>query len=75
MTLTAPKCPKCRSAMERGYVLDNTDGGGRAQSTWIAGEPERSLWWGLKLKGRELVPLASFRCSKCWYVEFYAPPA
>lgn len=69
-----PECPKCRTPMEPGFVLDQTYGA-NAQSAWIRGVPERSFWSGVKLKGRERLPIVTHRCPKCWYVESYAPPA
>ena len=60
--------------MEEGFILDNSHGA-RLQSEWIEGAPERSWWAGLKLKGRDKVPVATFRCSRCGYLESYAPPA
>jgi hypothetical protein len=59
--------------METGFVLDQTYGA-NVQSSWIRGAPERSVWTGVKLKGRDPLPITTHRCPKCWYLEFYAPP-
>lgn len=67
-----PTCPKCTLAMEAGYVLDQAYGA-VAQSAWIDGAPERSFWTGLKLKGHQRLPVTTFRCPKCGYLESYAP--
>ena len=74
MTAKQPVCPKCRSAMEPGFLVDHTHGG-MQDSRWVEGLPERSIWTGLKLRGRKPVPVTTFRCRKCWYLESYAPPA
>ena len=66
-----PKCPKCRTEMELGFVLDQMYGEGD-QSTWIDGVPERSFWTGVKLKGRQQHPVTTFRCPSCGYLESYA---
>jgi hypothetical protein len=58
--------------MEQGLIIDNTHGG-NVQSEWAEGEPEYSIWWGLKLKGRERHPIITFRCERCGYLESYAP--
>ena len=65
---------KCGAKMEEGFILDNAHGG-RLQSEWVEGEPERSVWTGIKLKGREHLPVTTFRCSRCGYLESYAPLA
>lgn len=70
---TNPKCPKCDSSMEEGFILDNTYGA-RLQSEWVEGEPDVSRWTGLKLKGHEHVPIATLRCTRCGYLELYARP-
>jgi hypothetical protein len=66
-----PECPKCEATMERGFVLDLAHGA-FVQSSWIEGEPERSRWTGLKLKGHNRIPVTTFRCPRCGYLESYA---
>lgn len=70
----ATACPKCQHAMESGFVADNTHGG-TLQSTWVDGAPVRSMWTGLKLKGHERLPVTTYRCTRCGYLESYAPDA
>ena len=70
----APTCPKCGAPMEEGFILDNAHGT-RVQSEWIEGLPERTRWTGLKLKGKEHLPVTTFRCLQCGYLESYAPLA
>jgi hypothetical protein len=60
--------------MEEGFVLDNTHGA-RLQSEWVEGAPDPSFWTGIKLKGKEKIPIATFRCQRCGYLESYASPA
>lgn len=60
--------------MEPGFVLDQTYGA-NTQSSWIEGAPERSVWTGIKLKGRERYAVTTFRCSTCGYLESYASQA
>ena len=66
-------CVKCGGEMEEGFVLDNTHGA-RLQSGWVEGAPEPSFWTGLKLKGKEQIPITTFRCRRCGYLESYAAP-
>ena len=37
--------------MERGFIIDEGYGK-RTVQRWILGEPERSLWTGLKIRGK-----------------------
>lgn len=67
-----PDCPKCGGAMEEGFLLDRTQSGAAA-SAWVAGAPEKSFWTGLKLKGRTQLPVSTWRCRRCGYLESYAP--
>lgn len=67
------QCPKCKSGMEQGFVLDNTYGA-RIVSHWAAGAPLKSIWVGTKLPDEKLVPVGTYRCSSCGYLEQYARP-
>jgi hypothetical protein len=40
--MTSPTCPKCNSSMEEGFIVDDTYGG-RVQSQWAEGKPQRSI--------------------------------
>lgn len=61
--------------MEEGFLLDSTDSS-RVQTKWVQGPPEESRWgMGVKLKGRIQLPISTFRCTKCGYLESYAAPA
>jgi predicted nucleic-acid-binding Zn-ribbon protein len=64
-------CPKCRTEMKNGFVLDRGDTGSKQQSAWVEGEPEPSFWSGLKTSNREVFTVQTFRCPKCNYLEFY----
>lgn len=72
MSHTNPLCPKCRGKMEEGFVPDLIKYGAVAQSTWIEGAPERSLWAGMKTKGKKHFKVTTLRCSGCGYLEHYA---
>ena len=67
------ECPKCSDRMDEGYLLDNTQHG-LGVSTWVSEPPEKSFWLGLKLKGRRQMPVRTFRCRRCGYLESYAQP-
>ena len=60
-------CPRCTGSMEAGYIVDEGYGT-RTVAKWIEGEPQRSIWTGLKLRGKEEarrhhLPLRTLRLS------------
>lgn len=71
MTMNQPSCPKCQGEMEQGFVLDNTYGG-RIVSHWSAGPPKKSFWTGTKLSEAKQIPIGTFRCKDCGYLESFA---
>jgi predicted nucleic-acid-binding Zn-ribbon protein len=71
-------CPKCNSDMEQGFVLDRTYGTQNI-TKWSAGPPQKELsfglWWTGTTPSKSVeVPMATFRCSGCGYLESYARP-
>lgn len=74
MNGAAPICPKCRAAMEEGFIADRGDANAVLVSEWIAGQPDKR-WWGLKTGGREKLEVTTYRCARCGYLESYALPA
>lgn len=64
-------CVKCQSSMQVGWVLDNTHGA-RAISSWVEGEPKRSMWSGVKLEGKQPIEIETWRCTRCGFIEQYA---
>jgi hypothetical protein len=69
----SPTCPRCRSEMVRGYLLDRTHGG-FGMGTWIEGPPERSAFDLVKPRLERSIPIMSYRCAGCGYLELYARP-
>ena len=66
------KCPKCGRPMHPGYLLEHGDR--RGPTEWVAGLPEKSFWTGLRIKGRQVLPVTVFRCERCGFLESYAAP-
>jgi uncharacterized Zn finger protein len=64
-------CPRCSGSMEVGFVVDEGYGT-RTVAKWVAGEPERSMWAGLKLRGKAKQDVVTYRCKRCGYLESYA---
>jgi uncharacterized OB-fold protein len=57
--------------MEEGFIADATYGGVET-STWVAGEPEKSFWTGIKTRDKRQVKILTVRCKNCGYLESYA---
>ena len=51
--------------MEAGYVVDE----GYGTRTVAA---ERSMWTGLKTRGKDKLDITTFRCRRCGFLESYA---
>ena len=68
------ECTRCHSQMESGWVPDNTQGG-LLRENWCPGEPQPSLLMGLKVEKKDkVIPVTTFRCPNCGYLESYAIP-
>ena len=66
------ECPKCGGAMAEGFVVDKTDSGARVPG-WVEGKPQKSVWTGLKLRGKPRLEIVTWRCRRCGFLESYAP--
>ena len=54
-------------------VLLNGVQSGQQLPRWVEGIPD-TIFGNLKLRNRPTLPVTSFRCQACGYVEFFAPP-
>jgi len=63
-------CPKCKKEMQEGFVTD-TSYAHVIVGRWFEGRP-KSGWLGLKLRGKKSLPIATYRCLSCGYLERYA---
>ena len=75
MSLSMMRCPRCGGAMEPGVVMDRGHNDTTKIPTWVAGEPEVSIWTGIKTKGHDMYPVLTHRCAGCGYLESYARAA
>jgi hypothetical protein len=80
MTETTHSCPKCNHPMEQGNVLDHVVQGLLSErlrlvshlSHWAPVPASRSYWTAAELPDDKLIPIATYRCSSCGYLECYA---
>lgn len=74
MSAEPTRCPKCNGEMVQGFIFE-IDGSMRKVSTWVEGAPEKSWFFGsAKIPKEKCVPVGTFRCSACGFLESYARP-
>jgi hypothetical protein len=71
MSSEANRCPKCNGEMVQGFTVDRTYGG-IFVSDWFEGAPKRSFWLPVNVRKKQRVPIGTFRCSNCGFLECYA---
>lgn len=65
------KCPRCGGSQREGFLLDSSHNAVRV-AQWAEGAPEYWFLRFLKLRGRERLPIQSWRCTRCGLLESYA---
>src|SRR5205809_665268 len=68
------QCPKCGGGMEQGFMIDDLGHASRLVSHWAAGAPVKSFWAGIQLAEDTLLPIGTYRCASCGFLESYARP-
>jgi hypothetical protein len=63
-------CPKCQGKMVQGFVAEFMYGGAEIER-WSQGLPKKGWLAGIAPPGIS-VPIATFRCEVCGYLESYA---
>jgi len=72
MNTEAIRCPKCNAEMVQGFIFDRADGGQRRVSNWVEGAPDKAFWTVTRIPEEKCVPVGTFRCSVCGFLESYA---
>ena len=70
--MSNPTCQKCSGSMEPGFLFDRSHDEYGKPSQWVEGAPENSFWLGTKTRGKMKIPVQTWRCIKCGYLESYA---
>ena len=65
-------CPKCDGHMVQGFVVDRKHGGEIKVSSWVEGAPKKAFWFGTAAPDEKQIPIGTFRCSDCGYLESFA---
>lgn len=68
------KCVKCGGTMKEGFPLDSMRHNARV-GHWAEGVPAFLIFGILRLGGRRKLPITSYRCQRCGYLESYANEA
>jgi len=75
MSQSALSCPKCSGEMIQGTVVNLWGRVSVPGSRWIEGITEISFLGGAQLpRGKRPIPIGTFRCQSCGYLEAYARP-
>ena len=72
--MAVPRCSACGKSLEEGWLQDRGEGASYPAS-WVAGPPEKSVWGGVKTKGRPRLRVFALRCISCGLIQLYAPGA
>ncbi len=67
MTQSAIACPKCKQQMQEGYLADEA-----SVARWYGGPPKRWLGMPLVRWAKTQLPITTYRCPSCGYLESYA---
>jgi hypothetical protein len=65
-------CPKCDSGqMIQGFIPDISHPAAFVPG-WQEGEPKKNFWTRVKVFPEAAIPIGTFRCNRCGFLEFYA---
>lgn len=72
--MSARKCPECSGKMQKGYLLDKGYGTSFLPK-WVEGDPEERISSDLGSSDVTRHTVLAYRCEKCGFLKFYAPPS
>lgn len=71
MSAVPTRCPKCNGEMVQGFTFES-EGPWRMVIAWVEGAPKRSFLQSAKVPADKCIPVGTFRCSECGFLESYA---
>jgi len=76
LSMEPVRCPKCNGVMVQGFIADFQGSKFCRVSTWVEGAPGKPTWFGtcVPAPAEKSVPIGTFRCSMCGFLESYARP-
>ena len=61
--------------MEPGFMIERGGGPRDQQVKWVEGEPMSRFWFGgVKVQDQTPMPVTTYRCQGCGYLESFAIP-
>ena len=66
------ECPKCKKAMNVGFLLPYSKFDQSHPAQWVEGVPQKSVWTGTMVNRRAVIPVLTYRCQACGFLESYA---
>ena len=66
------ECPKCKKAMVAGFLLAYGKYEQNRLTNWVEGVAQKSIWTGISLKKKIMLPTVTYRCQRCGFLESYA---
>jgi len=62
--------------MDPGYIPDRVRNKATGEvAGWVSGRPEKGFFGGIDLDGKDGIPIQTYRCLNCGFLESYAMPA
>jgi len=58
--------------MDQGFTPDSKQNGPRVNE-WIEGAPKKAWFGFVKVRGLRALPIETWRCGRCGFLESYAP--
>ena len=65
------RCSKCGGLLKEGFFADASHQAMRV-GHWAEGPPSYRFLFFLRMRGRKMLPVKSFRCTRCGFLESYA---
>ena len=66
------ECPKCKKVMGTGFLVDRGESDRKHVVKWVEGIPQKSFWTGIATSKLLMLPVTTYRCTGCGYLESYA---
>lgn len=64
-------CPKCGGTMTEGFMMGHVLGTTAFPEHWHPGVPQCNVFGGTQVEKEKLIPIRSFRCEQCGFLEQY----
>ena len=61
--------------MEAGFLIEERDGSMKGVTEWVEGAPEKSWFGNVKVGRKRRLAVQTQRCTRCGFLESYAPAA